>query len=66
MRKPGQETVDFITEILIKVVGESIKDRVARLIFVLIVSVASQFIPTRSEQVCTPIMKDGVQKILIN
>jgi hypothetical protein len=65
--KPQQETVDFIAELIIKIIGESIIDRTARTIFILIVAIGSQMVPTANDQKeCIPPVKAGMQKIQHN
>jgi hypothetical protein len=67
MLKPSQETVDFIAELTMKIIGESIMDRAARTILVLIVALISQLIPVSNDQKeCTPPVKAGMQKIQTN
>jgi hypothetical protein len=64
MPRPSQETVDFIAELLMKIIGESIMDRAARTIFVLIVAIGSQMIPIANEpKDCVPPVKAEMQKI---
>jgi hypothetical protein len=67
MLKPSQETVDFIAELTMKIIGESIMDRAARTILVLIVALISQLIPVSNDQKeCIPPVKAGMQKIQTN
>jgi hypothetical protein len=61
--KPDKGIVEITSDLLIKIIGESIMDRTARLVFVVIVTIVSQLIPTKDPQDCIPPAKAGMQQI---